>query len=212
MDRGGNDRGPAGKLAWRERGGTWIIVASGPSFAPDQLDRLRDKAAAVVAVNTSFKALAGPGIVYACDGEWWDRYHEDVREAGHEGWTQDVGAAARYGLNYIQARAGKGLCTEPGTIFHGQTSGYQAIGLAWQMGAERIVLLGYDMQYTGGRRHWHGDHPEGLSNAVGIHTWLKPFKALAADLDSVGCEVVNCTARTALTCFRRADPAEIFGG
>lgn len=94
-------------------------------------------------------------------------------------------------------------------IHHGANSGYQAIGLAYHLGADRIVLIGYDMQHTNGRTHWHGDHPSGLTNAFGIEKWVKNFSALAKDLKEEGVEVVNCSIETALTCFPRADLRDV---
>lgn len=83
-------------------------------------------------------------------------------------------------------------------------SGYQAINLAYQFGAAKIILIGYDMQHTGGKTHWHGDHPKGLTNAQGIEGWRKCFTPLAEDLAAIGVDVVNCSNETALTCFRRS--------
>lgn len=73
------------------------------------------------------------------------------------------------------------------------------------MGAERIILIGFDMQQTAGRSHWHGNHPSGLGNAEGVAGWRKNFPALAADLAARGVETINCTIETALDCFPRAD-------
>jgi len=94
-------------------------------------------------------------------------------------------------------------------IHSGLNSGYQAIGLAYALGADRIILIGYDMQHTGGARHWHGDHPDGLKNAQGVEKWVKHFESLAVDLEGEGIEVVNCTIETALTCFQRADLRDV---
>lgn len=95
------------------------------------------------------------------------------------------------------------------TIHHGANSGYQAIGLAWHLGAERIVLIGYDMQRTGGKSHWHGDHPRGLSNAIGVRGWARHFDPLARDLQAGGVDVINCTIETAIDCFPRADLRDV---
>lgn len=103
----------------------------------------------------------------------------------------------------MYVRPGQGLCTKSGHLHAGQNSGYQAIQYAYQKGAARILLLGYDMQHTGGRSHWHGDHPQGLTNAEGINQWVKHFGPLAKDLELHGVDVVNCTTETALQCFKR---------
>lgn len=150
-------------------------------------------------------------MLYACDLVWWQRYHPDVKKAGFSGetWTQDFGAARLYGLQFIKTTKSPGLQRRPGMIGHGANSGYQAIGLAWQFGAARIVLVGYDMQHTAGRRHWFGNHPRGLTNAAGIEGWVKNFKPLAVDLKRLGVELINCSRQTALTFLQRAEISDV---
>lgn len=156
-------------------------------------------------INTSFRLAPWADVLYACDLAWWDQHYAEVRD-GFKGelWTQTKEAAVRHGINRVEGRTGRGLCREPGVIHQGGNSGYQAIGLAVLQGARRVVLLGYDMQRTGGRSHWHGDHPGGLRNSSPFTSWLQKFGELAADLAADGVEVINATRETALKCFRRA--------
>lgn len=202
MGGSGDDR--AGGKA-EKRCGTYVCIASGPSLEDWQCRHVESRDCEIVAVNTSFRAVSR-GIVYGCDEDWWKIYHGEV---DREGWTASVEAAQKYGLNYIRGKNGEGLCPEPHAIHYGKNSGYQAIGLAYNFGAERIILIGYDMQHTGGRVHWHGRHPRQLRNAEGILGWVKPFGALAKDLEAAGVEVVNCTIETALDCFRRSDLEDV---
>lgn len=75
-------------------------------------------------------------------------------------------------------------------------------------GAARIVLLGYDMQRTGGRKHWHADHPDRMGNGIMHSKWAERFDRLALKLDALGVDVINATRETALRKFRRASLAE----
>lgn len=79
-----------------------------------------------------------------------------------------------------------------------------AINLAYHFGAKQICLLGFDMQYTGGKSHWHGDHKK-TSNPPPcmMARWVPKFVPLWADLQSEGVELVNCTRETALTIPRK---------
>ena len=88
-------------------------------------------------------------------------------------------------------------------IHEGGNSGYQAMNLAFNAGAKRIVLLGFDMQRTGDKAHWFGNHPGSMQVPSPYADWLKKFEPLAADLTAQGVEVFNCTRETALTCFKR---------
>jgi hypothetical protein len=80
-------------------------------------------------------------------------------------------------------------------------SGAGALLLAGTWGAKRVLLLGYDCQYTGGKRHWHGDHPVGMGNAGSIAKWPEQFRAVARRLPGV--EIINCSRVTALDMFPR---------
>jgi len=106
-------------------------------------------------------------------------------------------------INWIEAVDEPGLSPSPRRIHTGLNSGYQAIGLAYLWGARRIILLGYDMQRTGGRSHYHGDHEGGLGNLGTLPEWGRRMIGLGADLRARGVEVVNATRETALTCFER---------
>jgi len=88
---------------------------------------------------------------------------------------------------------------------HYNNSGAAAISLAMYRGAKRVVMLGYDCQHTGGKAHWHGNHPRGLGNAGSYRRWAESFVNLARDAARDGVEVINCSRETALTCFPRAD-------
>ncbi len=90
----------------------------------------------------------------------------------------------------------------------GSNSGYQGMRAARLLGAKRILLLGFDMRGA----HFFGKHPAPLRNTTPqrfrIH--VAQFKRWRG-----GCEVLNCTAGSALTQFPFADlrsvlePAEV---
>ena len=122
----------------------------------------------------------------------WTQAHTDaVKEFAEE-----------FGLNYRDGAGHPGLGRD--RIHHGSNSGYQAINLAYLLGADRIILLGYDMQRTGGQGHFFGDHPKGLTNGH-YEGFIPRFTDLARDLGNEGVDVINCTRETALHQFRRED-------
>lgn len=122
------------------------------------------------------------------DRAWWKEYVADVRSR-FQGFL----------LCPIP-----NCCGVPQESFrHGLNSGYGAISLAAHLGAERIIMLGYDCQHTGGMAHWHGDHPSSLGNAGSVGEWPAQFKRLSQRLRKI--EVINCSRETALHCFPRMD-------
>ena len=85
---------------------------------------------------------------------------------------------------------------------HPKNSGAGAMVLAESMGARRIILLGFDCQYSpDGTRHWHGDHPKGLGNAVSMPKWYPHFHEVAGLLGH--CEIINSTRATALDFWQK---------
>ena len=200
------------------RGPDWhtvVCVASGPSLkfpVDDQLDLIRAARARgsirLIVTNTSWRDLPQADILWGCDTQWWKLYANEVLASfPGEKWTRSQEAAARWGLTHIPSYGKPGLTTLPGAIHEGGNSGYQAINLAYVLGARRILLAGYDMQRTNGMAHHHGEHPQPLSRSHPFASWIPRFIPLAQDLAAQGVEVLNCTRATALTCFPRADLA-----
>lgn len=148
-------------------------------------------------------------MLYACDWYWWKEYGaEAARVVAGEHWTCSTKARDEFRKLWIQGdQANRGLSKHEDRITTGMNSGYQAIGLAHLWGARRIVLLGFDFQRTGGKAHWHADHPRGMSNGGNFPVWATQMAQLADDLKATGVDVVNCSRATALKCFPRTSLA-----
>jgi uncharacterized Rossmann fold enzyme len=84
-------------------------------------------------------------------------------------------------------------------------SGAAAISLAAYCRAKRAILLGFDVQHTGGKTHWHGAHPSNLGDARSVAKWHVRFAQCSDYVKRRGLVVVNATRETALKCFPRAD-------
>lgn len=84
----------------------------------------------------------------------------------------------------------------------GRNSTHAAVNYAYHLGAKKIILLGVDMGATG-TGHWFGDHPKELNSLHDYPMFMDFFASLAEDLLIEGVDVVNCTRKTALRCFRQ---------
>jgi hypothetical protein len=137
------------------------------------------------------------------DRLWWNTYAHELRETAAEFWTTSREAARVYRMNLIVGQVGVGVMKQGNAIYLGGNSGYQAVGLALHFGARRVILLGYDMQATGGRTHWHGNHAK-LGNPLPDRypEWRRQFSAMNRELPE-GVEIVNATRESALTSFAR---------
>jgi len=180
-----------------------VLIGGGPSLAVEQVDYARQSDCYILAINNAYQLCPDAAALYACDRNWWEHYRPDFAgtkyslEYGKEG----VFKMSNTGQNGIET-AWPGIRT-------GSNSGYQAINLAVHFGCKKIILIGYDMQHTGGKRHWHPDHPKSLKNSPGVSRWRRNFEDAAMILEDMGIGVINCTIQTALTCFWQADIREV---
>ncbi len=122
------------------------------------------------------------------DRTWWAQYVEDVKKNFA-------------GKLFTLAKKCHGI--EVAKIVAYQNSGAGALALAAELGAQKIIMLGYDAKHTGGKKHWHGDHPKGLGNAGSVKMWPSQFEHLARKL--MRKQVFNCSRTTAIKCFPLMD-------
>jgi len=92
-----------------------------------------------------------------------------------------------------------------GNVRTGMNSGYQALHVAMQTGASKILLLGVDFTLRHGI-HWHGAHVTGLGNPSErlFDRCRNMFTELATVAQSLGTEVVNCSDLSTVTAFRKS--------
>lgn len=132
------------------------------------------------------------------DKQWWIHHIDEVKTAF---------TGERLTIATLLHRFGTTQLRRPAFEIY-NNSGAGSVSLALMRGAARIVLLGYDLQYTEGKCHWHGDHPRGLGNAGSVARWPQAFRTLRKRLDAAGIEYINCTRDTALD-WPREDLEEV---
>ena len=65
------------------------------------------------------------------------------------------------------------------------------------------------MGNTGGRNHWFGDHPKGMTNG-NYQGFVRRYDKLAEDAAKLGVEIINCSRSTNLDQFKRATIDDIY--
>lgn len=177
------------------------IVASGPTAKTENLDVLRGNAR-VIAINNSWKLTPFADVLYACDSEWWERHKPDfagLKVSGLGGGDHQVEVARDHGGVWTNKMVFQPL----GKIGAGGNSGFQAINLAVQFGCVDIALIGFDMRVDRGV-HWHGVHPKGKNPTdTNIKVWRAHLDNASASLEQRGISVVNCSAVSALTQYKK---------
>lgn len=190
---------------------TIVCVASG-SIDMSDIALLRERAPGrIVAVNDAYTLFdtGQPVTVYATDYPWIQYHWDRVQSKFGSGFTICPVAAKEFGWNLLPCvdvhQAGEGLSNVAGAIVCGGSSGYAGLHYAIDLAPKRVFLLGYEY---GGNGHFFGKHPDHLSAQSDWTAMLKPFPALAAQVQERGIEIINCSSDSAITCFKRMPLAE----
>lgn len=160
-------------------------------------------------------------MVYGCDAAWW---------RAERGLPNFSGLKVSYGSNGLSgqfadirtiniAKVGRSYADDVvldpvGTVGAGGNSGFQALNLAVQWGARRIMLVGFDMSDRGGK-HWYGRNLWPMSanpDETNFKRWIAAFDRAAPQLQDLGVEVVNCSPASALTCFPKRSISDALKG
>lgn len=126
--------------------------------------------------------------------------------------THDAAACLAYpGLRQVGIARGRDeiLLDQAGILGDGGNSGFQAINLAVQCGATKLILVGFDMRLDLGV-HWHGKHGRGLNNPTvkNLARWRGIIDGCAARLAELGVIVINASAVSALEAFPKMSLTE----
>ena len=163
--------------------------------------------------------MPGCDHLYGCDYRWW-KYHIGSISDLYEGrcWTQDIQwedtgkkvDPAQWGITQLTSLERPGLSIAEGIIHQGKNSGYQAVNLALLLGAERIIMLGFDMGMAAGKRHFFGEHPQPMNMASNYADFIKKFETIKPA--EYGVEIWNVSRNTALKCFPIYDLDDLHAG
>ena len=185
--------------------GRTVLVVAGGSSAGDIVPLVRGKYPTIV-VNLAFRLVPEAEIMYAADSGFWAVYRDtrsfrglklapDVRACQYDPEIQVVT------IPKVDGKPVNDMIREPaGTIGHGGgNGGFQAVNLAVQTGAKRVLLAGID--YCG--PHWHEDHSPALRNptAQQMDIWRDRFDAQAETLQDWGIEVINLSKVSKLRAY-----------
>ena len=151
-------------VARRWPGSVIVCIGGGPSLTLADTSHVGRSRVRAVAINDAYRLLPGADVLYACDAKWW-QWHDGVPEFHGRCYALESGAS-RWGVSILQQAGERGLEDWPGGLRTGRNSGYQAINLAYHLGASRIALLGYDCRHIRGKKHFFGNHTgKNMNNA-----------------------------------------------
>jgi hypothetical protein len=181
-------------------GETALIVGTGASASQAPL-YLAEGVFKCVVVKSSYELAPWADVLYGLDRGWWIARRGAPKFKGLKV-TPSPQAARVFGLRYVKLKTGARIIREPiGTLGCGLRdggghSGWQAINLAIQFGATRIVLVGFDM----GGIQWKPNDPGTVKpDHKRMKRWREEMDAAVGEF--TGIEVINATPGSALRAY-----------
>jgi hypothetical protein len=182
-------------------GQTAVIVGTGPSAVPIEQGPFR-----AVVIKSSWRLAPWADVLYGIDKGWWIANHGAPHFKGLKV-SPSPTVCKVFGLRQVTLKPrAEILLGTTGVIgcglkTGGGFSGFQAINLAVQFGAKRIVLVGFDMSLSNGA-HWNSDQ-RGVAkpDADRVKSWRIALDRCAPQFKSLGVEVINTAEHSALTAF-----------
>ena len=193
---------------------TVFVMASGPSLTQEICDKIKGRSSIVI--NASFKLAPWAAVWYFTDGHIYEKYRAEV--AAWPGEVVCMSKMAKQELHkQVKRVRGEGDPTLPmdfpplghHSIRQGRSSGHTAVSLAIAMGANGVVLVGFDMRFVGGREHHHQEYTGPRDTQLYEREFVPGFEGWNAAALNVGVEILNCTPGSAVTEFPFADLDEV---
>lgn len=191
------------------------ILGGGPSLCGFDFEQLRGRN--VIGCNSAFLPL-GVGIVpitFFSDKKWHDTFHKPIAQyvaAGGEVFTQCEALVAYSDYPYLKIlkRRPRGLHND--AIGFNGNSGCSAVNLALILGAQRVLLLGFDCRppAINGRSHWHDCRIEAPKAEV-YRNFMKGWADISVQLPKSypGCEIINLGPDSEIPFFPKREFKEV---
>lgn len=194
-------------------GQTALIIGTGPSAEEWPLDAAQERVRAI-AIKSTWMLAPWADALYGLDKDWWIANRGVPAFKGLK-FTGSPSVSNVYAdVRRIRLRTfAKILTAETGVVgcglkTGGGHSGFQALNLAVQFGARRILLVGFDMTLANGA-HWSRDNGTGRPDAGRTASWREALDGCAGQFRELGVDVVNCSPRSALTAYPKVTLPEV---
>ncbi len=189
------------------KGETCFIIGGGPSLPVDLVPYLGSQGR-VIAVNNAYKLAPLADITYSADYDWFLWHRRNLHSYIGPLLLMRADLPPLTGCKRVVRRimhiGGPRLSRDPARIA-GWCSGSNALNIAYLAGAERIILLGFDMRPG----HWHDEHKKETPPHRYQDRYIPHFEAMADELKNEPVTVLNASPGSAMTCFPIVDPRDV---
>lgn len=191
---------------------TVFIIGGGPSLLKYLPDHTVLNNRPVIALNNAYTLFPRALLCHFADRTWWlwhrDKLHTQFKNPITTCASPSVFSNAefdKYGVSTFYHGNRKGGFSEEKGKLNGNNAGHQAINLCVHLGFKDIILLGFDMNPTARKTHWHEGHkrPTNVGNYEG--TMIPGLKDLVPFQGKLGFTVHNTNPESNLKHFTFTD-------
>lgn len=185
-----------------------FIVGGGNSLSHFNFSSLQGRN--VIAVNSSYKVLHDDVVIYWADSSWGGNEEDGlcIHPSPYKFTSRinvDVSnSKTRRSIakSYLLKKTGDFGYDPIVTNVRGNNSGGQAINFAINLGAKRVILLGFDMGYVMNRSHFHSFHASSTPILTYNELFIPSINSLELETRNLPVEIINCSRQSRLTCFK----------
>jgi hypothetical protein len=179
---------------------TIYIIGGGPSLKNFNFKTLIGKK--TIAINKAIIYHPTADILYWTDGRFYTWFKNEVDNFKGLKFALKPGSQYTHDIKILRKGKAHGIEEDPEILAHGFNSGYAAINLAYHLGAERIILLGFDMFNDGTQTHFHDGYPtRAAGDKMYQDKFLPGFKQLYSEIRNKGIEILNASPHSKLNVF-----------
>lgn len=187
-------------------GTTIFIVGGGASLKDFDFSRLNGKN--VIAVNSAYKYVDENAVLYWGDTSWGQDESENLLKHPskykfssrlHVDLTSNPTGPG--GCYWLRKTGSEGFDPDVNSV-RGNNSGAHAINFSINLGARRVVLLGFDMSYSGTKSHFHNHHSRPTPASVYPELFIPSIESMAEAIKHLPVEVINANKNSKLKCFK----------
>lgn len=184
-----------------------FIVGGGYSLKNFDFNLLKNKN--VIALNSAYNYVGENAVLYWADAVWGQNEEDSLRKHPSKyKFSSRINAdtlilsnkTGTAGCHWLKKTGDYGYDSNVNNV-RGNNSGANAINFAINLGAYRIILLGFDMGYTGSKSHFHDHYQTTVGYNVYSELFIPSIESIAKNIAHIPVKIINCSHTSALKCF-----------
>lgn len=192
--------------------GTNVFIVGG-GFSLKSFDFGTLEGQNVIALNSAYKYVDETAVLYWADASWGQSEEDKLlKHPSKYRFSSRLNADSLIldnktgigGCHWLKKTGDYGYDTNVNHV-RGNNSGANAINFAVNLGAYRVILLGFDMGYTGSKYHFHEHHAVSTAATTYPELFIPSIESMAKEMKHLPVKIINCNTCSKLKCFEFGD-------